>query len=46
MRPLDLLSWWLQRRSRLAGVPSQWVVLWLRQDVYQGSQSPVVPGAQ
>lgn len=38
---LDYPAWWLQRRTRAAATPSDVVVLWLRQDVYDG----VVEGA-
>ncbi|MBL8164348.1 MAG: hypothetical protein JNJ61_20335, partial [Anaerolineae bacterium] len=36
VRFLDFLGWWLQRRTRTGGVPSETMVLWLRQDVYNG----------
>lgn len=36
VRVLDFLGWWLQRRTRTGGVPSETMVLWLRQDVYNG----------
>lgn len=42
VRFLDFLGWWLQRRTRTGGVPSETMVLWLRQDVYQGV--PFEPG--
>ncbi len=32
----DVLSWWMQRRTRVTGVLSDSVTLWLRQDVYDG----------
>jgi hypothetical protein len=36
MQPLDFLAWWLQRKTRSAGVPVEIVNLWLRQDIYDG----------
>ncbi|MBZ0285980.1 MAG: glycosyltransferase family 39 protein [Anaerolineae bacterium] len=32
----DLLAWWLQRKTRLQSDPVDTLVLWLRQDVYNG----------
>jgi hypothetical protein len=32
----DYPAWWLQRRTRTGATPSDTVVLWLRQDVYDG----------
>jgi hypothetical protein len=38
----DLPAWWTQRRTRIAATSVSSVVLWLRQDIYQGvdPQSP------
>ncbi len=36
VRLVDLPAWWLQNRSRTGGVPADQMVLWLRQDVYDG----------
>lgn len=33
----DWLAWWLQRKTRVPGTPINTLVLWLRQDVYNGS---------
>lgn len=33
---LDVLAWWMQRRTRFPELPSQTMVLWLRQDIYDG----------
>lgn len=40
VRLLDFPAWWLQRRTRTGGVPSDEMVLWLRQDVYNGVPQP------
>jgi hypothetical protein len=32
----DWLAWWLQRKTRVPGTPINTLVLWLRQDVYNG----------
>jgi hypothetical protein len=32
-----MLAWWIQRRTRIPAQTSQEVVLWLRQDVYDGT---------
>ncbi len=32
-----LMAWWLQRRTRVPAQTAQQVVLWLRQDVYDGT---------
>jgi hypothetical protein len=37
----DLPAWWLQRRTRTGGVPADQMVLWLRQDIYDGIPFPV-----
>lgn len=42
LRPVDLPAWWLQRRVRVGPVAESAVVLWLRQDVYNGV--PFEPG--
>jgi hypothetical protein len=36
LNPLDLPAWWSLGRSRAPVIRSEVVVLWLRQDVYQG----------
>ncbi len=36
LQPLDVPAWWLQRHTRTGGVPSDTIVLWLRQDIYNG----------
>jgi hypothetical protein len=36
LRGLDFLSWWMQRRTRAPAVRAQTMVLWLRQDIYDG----------
>lgn len=33
---LDVLAWWMQRRTRFPELPSQTMILWLRQDIYDG----------
>jgi 4-amino-4-deoxy-L-arabinose transferase-like glycosyltransferase len=33
---LDVLSWWMQRRTRFPELPTETMVLWLRQDIYDG----------
>ena len=33
----DLLAWWLQRKTRLPTTPVNTLVLWLRQDIYNGT---------
>ncbi|MBZ0281185.1 MAG: hypothetical protein K8L97_10625 [Anaerolineae bacterium] len=38
LRFIDLPAWWLQRRTRTGGVPADEMVLWVRQDVYDGVQ--------
>jgi len=40
----DWLAWWLQQKTRLAAQPSDVMVLWLRQDVYDGVPSQPIPG--
>ncbi|MBL8156489.1 MAG: glycosyltransferase family 39 protein [Anaerolineae bacterium] len=40
----DVLSWWMQRRTRVMGVLSDSVTLWLRQDVYNGVQADASVG--
>lgn len=32
----DFIPWWLHRRTRVPALPTQTVVLWLRQDIYDG----------
>ena len=34
---LDFIPWWLQRRTRMPDLPAQTMVLWLRQDIYDGA---------
>jgi len=36
LRWTHLLLWWLQRETPTTGIPTDTVVLWLRQDVYAG----------
>jgi 4-amino-4-deoxy-L-arabinose transferase-like glycosyltransferase len=36
LQPLEFLSWYLQRRVRQPAIPDERVVLWLRQDIYDG----------
>jgi len=36
LRLLDLPGWWIQRRTRTTEFASESIVLWLRQDVYDG----------
>ncbi len=36
LQGFDFLAWWMQRRTRTPGLPTSSVVLWLRQDVYDG----------
>ena len=36
LQTADLLAWWLQRRVRPDSIADQSVILWLRQDVYDG----------
>jgi hypothetical protein len=43
LRPAEFLAWWTQRNTRTVGVPIEAMVLWLRQDVYDGAQ-PFTPG--
>lgn len=33
---LDIPAWWLQRHTRVPGLPVDSVVLWVRQDIYNG----------
>ena len=33
----DVPAWWLQRRVRVPGTPAESAVLWLRQDIYDGT---------
>lgn len=40
----DVLGWWMQRRTRVTGVLSDSVTLWLRQDVYDGVQADAAIG--
>ncbi len=37
LQGLDILAWWMQRRTRFPDLPSQTMVLWLRQDIYDGT---------
>jgi 4-amino-4-deoxy-L-arabinose transferase-like glycosyltransferase len=37
MRAVDLLAWWTQRKVRIPAFPWQTIVLWARQDVYDGA---------
>lgn len=36
MEAFDFLPWWMQRRTRVPQLPVQTMVLWLRQDIYDG----------
>lgn len=36
------LAWWFQRSTRVPPQPAQEVVLWLRQDVYDGVENPAL----
>lgn len=36
LRPVDFPTWWLQRQTRTAGAPVERMILWLRQDIYNG----------
>ncbi len=36
LRLVDLPAWWLQRQTRTASAPLVRIILWLRQDVYNG----------
>ena len=36
LQGLDVLTWWAQRRTRSQHAPSDTMVLWLRQDIYNG----------
>lgn len=36
LRPIDFPAWWMARRARIPGTPLLTIVLWLRQDVYDG----------
>jgi hypothetical protein len=36
LQPIEFLAWYLQRRVRAAPLPAERVILWLRQDVYDG----------
>lgn len=38
LRFIDFPAWWLQRRTRTVGIPSEEMVLWVRQDIYDGVQ--------
>jgi hypothetical protein len=39
----DWISWWLQRKTRVPAATSDTIILWLRQDVYNGvPYQPVV----
>jgi hypothetical protein len=44
LQGLELLPWWTQRRARTEPVPTQVMVLWLRQDIYDGVD--FVPGTE
>jgi hypothetical protein len=39
MRFLDYPAWWLQRRTRTGAIPIDKMVLWLRQDIYDGVEN-------
>lgn len=39
MPALDWIAWWTQRRSRVAAYPLQAMILWVRQDIYDGAQT-------
>jgi hypothetical protein len=38
LRTYDLLDWWLRRETPIKGAPAETIVLWLRQDIYAGTQ--------
>lgn len=33
---LDMFAWWMQRMARIEPLPVEQIVLWLRQDIYEG----------
>lgn len=37
MQSMDFIAWWTQRRVRVGALPAQRIVLWLRQDIYDGA---------
>jgi hypothetical protein len=39
VRWVDFLAWWTQGRVRFEPIVAQQIVLWVRQDIYTGSQS-------
>jgi hypothetical protein len=41
MQLVDYLAWWLQRRTRTGATPVEKLVLWLRQDIYDGVESSI-----
>lgn len=43
MRPLDVVAWWFQRKTRTAPVPGDHAMLWVRIDVY--NSQPFSPSA-
>jgi hypothetical protein len=43
LQPIEFLAWYLQRRVREAPLPDERVVLWLRQDIYDGVPFNVQP---
>jgi hypothetical protein len=40
----DFLPWWMQRRTRVPELPLQTMVLWLRQDIYDGASFETADG--
>lgn len=44
MQGFDFLSWWFQRRTRIAAIPDNVMILWLRQDVYNGVPFDAIQG--
>lgn len=37
MQGFDFLAWWMQGRTRIAPMPGETFVLWVRQDIYDGT---------
>jgi hypothetical protein len=38
LQPADVIVWWAQRQTRIPASPDKTVVLWVRQDIYDGVQ--------
>ncbi len=43
LRGLDLLAWWSTRQTRVQPYPAQQMVLWVRQDIYDGQPFQALP---